>query len=138
MRKARARDVVGVGEVSPGDRLRAIRELAEMTQVEFGQLVGIAQGDISAMEHGKTPIGLRTATKITTALNLPVTRLIAEEDMLTLRIREALEALDSDELKLSTLEAVEALAKMERGDRLVIEKRAERVVINDQFATAER
>jgi transcriptional regulator with XRE-family HTH domain len=128
MGKARVEDVIGVGEVSPGERLRAIREIAEMTQKEFGELVSIKQGDISAMERGKKPMGLRVARKISDALGIPVTRLIAEEDAKMLRVREVLEKIDTD-LTVSLLDLMETAAKLKSGKSITVTRKNNGITI---------
>ncbi|MBI4229607.1 MAG: helix-turn-helix transcriptional regulator, partial [Planctomycetes bacterium] len=44
-------------KVSPGEMLRALRELQEMTQAELARKSRIPQSNISAMEPGQRNIG---------------------------------------------------------------------------------
>jgi transcriptional regulator with XRE-family HTH domain len=48
--------------------LRGIRLREDMAQVELAKLTGISRSNITAMEHGKRPIGKETAKKLATVL----------------------------------------------------------------------
>jgi transcriptional regulator with XRE-family HTH domain len=47
-----------------------VRETAELSQVELGKRAGISQAAISAIEHGKEPLGLARAQKLARALRV--------------------------------------------------------------------
>jgi len=47
---------VGIS-VTPGEMLRTVRELQELTQSELARLTGIAQSNLSALETGARELG---------------------------------------------------------------------------------
>ena len=49
--------------------LRGLRYREDLTQKELGDLLGIAQTNISQMEHGKRPIGKKFAKKLADFFN---------------------------------------------------------------------
>lgn len=68
-------DSIPASDISPeldsnpgGVYLRGIRLREEMTQEDLAKLTGIHRSNISAMEHGKRPIGKETAKKLATVL----------------------------------------------------------------------
>ncbi|MBJ6798772.1 helix-turn-helix domain-containing protein [Geomonas propionica] len=74
---------VGTSEVSPeldtnpsGVYLRGIRLREDLTQEALANLTGISRSNISAMEHGKRPIGKETAKKLAAALNCEYRRFL--------------------------------------------------------------
>ncbi len=56
--------------VTPGESLRLLRELQEMSQNELAALSGISQSNISAFENGSKQIGRDTAIKFARALKV--------------------------------------------------------------------
>jgi transcriptional regulator with XRE-family HTH domain len=56
--------------LTPGQMLKTIRELQEMTQVQLAEASGIDQSVISAMEHGRVAIGADRARKLARALRV--------------------------------------------------------------------
>jgi hypothetical protein len=52
------------------ENLKGLRLREGMTQVEFGEKLGIEQSNISAMERGKRPIGKEFAQKIARKFNI--------------------------------------------------------------------
>jgi len=62
---ARARTRV---QVSPGESLRILRELQDLSQNELARLTGIAQSTISAMETGRVNLGVERAKVLARAL----------------------------------------------------------------------
>ena len=54
--------------LTPGDSLRVVRELQEMTQTELAERTGIPQGTISALERGAKTLGADRAAKLAVAL----------------------------------------------------------------------
>lgn len=44
--------------------LRGLRQREGLTQVEMGKMLGIPQGNLSQMEHGKRPIGKQMAKRL--------------------------------------------------------------------------
>jgi len=61
----RARKTV---EVSPGESVRIIRELQEMSQNDLSDLTGIPQSTISAIENGRVNLGVERAKVLARAL----------------------------------------------------------------------
>lgn len=55
-------------EVSPGESVRIIRELQEMTQKELSWLTGIPQSTISAIERDRINLGVERAKQLARAL----------------------------------------------------------------------
>ena len=61
----RARKTV---EVSPGESVRIIRELQEISQNELSELTDIPQSTISAIENGRINLGVERAKVLARAL----------------------------------------------------------------------
>ena len=55
-------------EVSPGESVRIIRELQELTQIQLAGLCGIPQTTISSIETGRINLGVERAKKLANAL----------------------------------------------------------------------
>jgi transcriptional regulator with XRE-family HTH domain len=69
------------GHLSPGQSLKILRELQEMTQNELAAASSIDQAVISAMEHGRVTIGEVRARKLARALRVhPAVILFADWD----------------------------------------------------------
>lgn len=56
--------------ISPGESLKIVRDLQQMSQNELSKLSGISQSNISAFENGSKQIGRFTAIKLSEALNV--------------------------------------------------------------------
>lgn len=56
-------------EVSPGESVRILRELQELTQSQLAELCGIPQTTISGIETGRVNLGVERAKKLATALS---------------------------------------------------------------------
>ena len=76
-------DTIAASDVSPeidsnpaGVYLRGIRLREDMTQEALATLTGISRTNISAMEHGKRPIGKETARKLAAILNCDYRRFL--------------------------------------------------------------
>ena len=54
----------------PGVALQGARLKEEMTQVELAKMLGITQGDLSKMEHGKRTISKKMAKRLAQILNI--------------------------------------------------------------------
>lgn len=61
----RARKTV---DVSPGESVRIIRELQELSQNELSKLTAIPQSTISAIENGRINLGVERAKVLARAL----------------------------------------------------------------------
>jgi transcriptional regulator with XRE-family HTH domain len=57
-------------EISPGKSLKIVRELQELSQNQLAELTGIQQSSISAMENGRTSIGVERAKVLAKALHV--------------------------------------------------------------------
>ncbi|MDZ7686946.1 MAG: helix-turn-helix transcriptional regulator [Gammaproteobacteria bacterium] len=55
-------------DVSPGESVRIIRELQEMSQNELAELTGIPQSTISAIENERVNLGVERAKVLARAL----------------------------------------------------------------------
>ena len=55
-------------DVSPGESVRIIRELQEMSQNDLARATGIAQSTISAIERGRINLGVERAKQLARAL----------------------------------------------------------------------
>jgi len=55
-------------EITPGEMLRTLRELQELTQKELAKMTDLNQSHISAMENGASQIGRERALKLAKAL----------------------------------------------------------------------
>lgn len=56
-------------DVSPGESVRIIRELQELTQSQLAELCGIPQTTISGIETGRINLGVERAKKLAMALH---------------------------------------------------------------------
>jgi transcriptional regulator with XRE-family HTH domain len=56
--------------LSPGDSVRVIRELQEMTQTQLAEASGIPQPTISSIESGRVTLGAERAEKLAIALKV--------------------------------------------------------------------
>ena len=54
--------------VTPGDSVRIIRELQELSQNQLAELTAIPQSTISAIENGRINLGVERAKVLATAL----------------------------------------------------------------------
>jgi DNA-binding XRE family transcriptional regulator len=67
------------GNMTPGKYLRIYRERKGLTQAQMGKALGdIPRQHISNMENGLRTISLNMARKLSTLLNAPIDRFIAE------------------------------------------------------------
>ena len=55
-------------DVSPGDSVRILRELQELSQSQLAELAGIPQATISAIENGRVNLGVERAKVLARAL----------------------------------------------------------------------
>jgi transcriptional regulator with XRE-family HTH domain len=62
-----------------GERVRAARMLAGLTQTELGQCLGLAKGKISLIENGKRGLTAREAVEIARAVKRSVGDLLADD-----------------------------------------------------------
>lgn len=61
---------------SGGVYLRGIRVREDLTQEALAKITGITRSNISAMEHGRRPIGRETAKKLAAVLNCDYRRFL--------------------------------------------------------------
>jgi DNA-binding XRE family transcriptional regulator len=57
-------------KLAPGDAVRVIRELQEMTQAELAAATGLAQPTISSIESGRSTLGAERAERLARALKV--------------------------------------------------------------------
>ena len=55
-------------DLSPGDSVRIMRELQELSQNELAELSGIPQSTLSALENGRSNLGVERAKVLARAL----------------------------------------------------------------------
>ena len=55
-------------DLSPGDSVRVMRELQELSQNELAELSGIPQSTLSALENGRSNLGVERAKVLARAL----------------------------------------------------------------------
>jgi transcriptional regulator with XRE-family HTH domain len=55
-------------DMSPGESVRVIRELQELTQSELSAITGMPQSTISAIERGRVNLGVERAKVLARAL----------------------------------------------------------------------
>lgn len=55
-------------EVTPGESVRILRELQELSQSQLSQLTGISQATISAIENDRVNLGVERAKALARAL----------------------------------------------------------------------
>jgi len=55
---------------TPGETIKALRELHEWSQVELSEMTGITQATISSLETGRTVLGAERAKVIAKAFNI--------------------------------------------------------------------
>jgi transcriptional regulator with XRE-family HTH domain len=70
IRKAKTKTVPARGRVilSPGEMVRVVRELQEMSQADLAEAAGIGQPTISSIESGRISLGVDRAEKLARAL----------------------------------------------------------------------
>ena len=66
----------GKDALSPGDKLKAYRLRADLSQVSLSKKAGVSQSNIAAMEAGKRTIGLTSAKKLAKALKCDFRKLV--------------------------------------------------------------
>ena len=68
MEKGQFRRVKKAVDISPGESVRIIRELQELSQNELSALTGIPQSTLSAIENDRINLGVERAKIIARAL----------------------------------------------------------------------
>lgn len=56
--------------LTPGDTVRVLRELNEMSQTQLAELSGIAQTTLSAIESGRTRLGAERSKMLARVFNV--------------------------------------------------------------------
>lgn len=71
--KTKKEDLVLAGSsilISPGEMVRELRSLKELSQLDLAFITGISQTNISAIENGRLQIGKERAITLARALNV--------------------------------------------------------------------
>jgi transcriptional regulator with XRE-family HTH domain len=71
--KTKKEDLVLAGSsilISPGEMVRELRNLKELSQLDLASITGISQTNISAIENGRVQIGKERAITLARALNV--------------------------------------------------------------------
>ena len=67
--------------LTPGQAVRITREFAELTQAELAERSGLTQATISAIETGKTTLGIARAKRLASAMKVhPASLLFPADD----------------------------------------------------------
>jgi transcriptional regulator with XRE-family HTH domain len=64
----------------PGNRIRELRRIAGISQIELGARVGLSQGQISNIENGDRNLSLEWMRRIAKALSVSVADLLDDKD----------------------------------------------------------
>lgn len=76
----------GLGELSPGARIRELRRARGMTQKQLAELVGrIDAAGVSNIERGAAPLGLNRAQRFAEALGVSPSLLLPSDPQPTIR-----------------------------------------------------
>ena len=76
MKKERYVESKNYAKLSPADRIKMACELSGMSQLEVARLAGLRPPHLNEIIHGKRPIGLDVAQRLSKALGLSVIRLL--------------------------------------------------------------
>jgi transcriptional regulator with XRE-family HTH domain len=76
MKKEQYIESKSYAKLSPGDRIKIACELSGMTQLEIAHRAGLRPPHLNEMIHGKRPIGLDVAQRLSKVLGLSVIRLL--------------------------------------------------------------
>ncbi len=69
-------------EVTPGESIKMLRELQDLSQNDLAELTGISQSNISALENDSTQLGRERALTLSKALHVhPAVLLFPSFDM---------------------------------------------------------
>ena len=71
--KTKKEDLILAGSsvlISPGEMVRELRTLKELSQLDLASITGISQTNISAIENGRVQIGKERAITLARALNV--------------------------------------------------------------------
>ena len=80
MKKGHYIESKNYAKLSPSDRVKIACELSGMSQLEVARLAGLRPPHLNEIIHGKRPIGLDVAQRLSKALGLSVARLLDIED----------------------------------------------------------
>ena len=64
-----------------GSRIRELRKGHHLTQVELSEKIGVAQSDLSRMEHGEYKVGLDTLFKLLQVFDLKIGEFFGETEI---------------------------------------------------------
>jgi transcriptional regulator with XRE-family HTH domain len=98
----RPKEVV-VSKQQLGERLRALREAREMTQVQLADLLGTYPANISSIEHGTRGVTIHQVAKLATALQTSADELLGLDRVTPARGRPRGGALGSRLARLAAL-----------------------------------
>jgi transcriptional regulator with XRE-family HTH domain len=140
--KSSPADVVGYIELTPGERLRGVRELMDMTQNDLEAASDVKQSDISAIERDKKGMGLIVARKLSGGLGVPLSRLIQESSTTAASDEDSLGFL-ADQLSGKSRSYIKGIIKLasrldesEVGDAVLGERSKSGLIIKELAATA--
>jgi transcriptional regulator with XRE-family HTH domain len=64
-----------------GSRIRELRKDRHLTQMELSEKIGVAQSDLSRMEHGEYKVGLDTLFKLLQVFDLKIGEFFGETEI---------------------------------------------------------
>ncbi len=94
-----------------GEKIRAARKQAGLTQKELGEIIGVSQSAIGQFERGSN-IQFETCRKVASALNIPLSSLIDITDAIHLTAKKRNKRLEMEE-KARTQELLDAYNQLE-------------------------
>jgi transcriptional regulator with XRE-family HTH domain len=77
---AEGKPVVNPRLAALGQRIRRLREEADMTQRDMAAAIGVSQAYINVMESGVSNLGYMTLVNIADALGVPISALVEDEE----------------------------------------------------------
>lgn len=63
-------------DITPGSLVRALRKKINMTQKQLADISGLKENNISAIEHNRIEVGLRTAEKLAAVFGIHPARIL--------------------------------------------------------------
>ncbi len=63
-------------EITPGFVVKALRKKFDMTQKNLAEITGLKENNISAIEHNRIEVGMRTAEKLAAVFGVHPARIL--------------------------------------------------------------
>ena len=105
-----------------GNRLRKIRECAEITRSDVADYIGVSEQQIYKYETGKSEIKFQTMVEIANYLNKPILEFIVDDDgnvidsdiLRAIYQFQAFNSLDLKEKMISLMESINEVSSKEK------------------------